>query len=140
MQPGLNPGLYVAAIAILLIVPYIFFFGVLTYRIVQKVRERFCNKEKGQGERRHLLSSGPSQQTSDNESIPSLVHAGGGDDDDDSVGGGWFREGLNDSAPYSKPSDHGDKGQGSEQDGAPLVSSVTVEVGPVHAQPRWIHN
>ncbi|MDA8002869.1 MAG: hypothetical protein MPL62_16420, partial [Alphaproteobacteria bacterium] len=76
VQPGLYPGLYVAAIAILLIVPYIFFFGVIAYRIVQKVRERFCNKGRGQGERRRLLGSGSSQQTSDNESIPTLVRAG----------------------------------------------------------------
>ena len=140
-QPELYPELYVAAIAILLIVPYIFFFGVIAYRIVQKVRERFCNKGRGQGERRRLLGSGSSQQTSDNESIPTLVRAGGGGDDDDFGGGsggdgGWFREGLNDSAPSSKPSDHGDEGQDSKQDGTPLVSSITVEVGPVHAQPR----
>ena len=139
VQPGLNPGLYVAAIAILLIVPYIFFFGVLAYRIVQKVKKRFCNKGRGQGERRHLLGSGPSQQTSVNESIPSLVHAGGVGHDDDGVGGGWFREGLNDSQSHLETySEDKDEGQGSEQDGTPLVSSVTVDVRPV--QPRWTHN
>ena len=87
------PGFYVVAVAILLILPYAFFFGVLVYRIVRKVQGRFCNKD---GEQRHLLSSSPSQQRR-RESTPSLVHACDNGDDDNVE---WLREGLFDSQSY----------------------------------------
>ena len=126
-QRGLPPGFYVVAIAILLILPYAFFFSVLVYRIVRKVQGRFCNKD---GEQRHLLGSSPSQQRR-RESIPSPVHACGNDDDDDDVE--WLREGLFDSQSYPEVSSD-DKGQKAAQSDIPLISSVTVEALPVQSR------
>ncbi len=89
---GLQPNFYVSAIAILLILPFVFFFGILVYRIVCKVQGRFCNKD---GEQRHLLGSSPwPSQQRHRESIPSLVHACSDYDDN---GSEWLREGLFDS-------------------------------------------
>ena len=129
-QPGLQPEYYVAAIAILLILPYAFFFGVLIYRIVSKVRGKLCNKD---GERQDLLGSSSSQRRHRDGSISYLVHAGGDDDGDE-----WLREGLIDSQLHPETSSDGKGRQCSKQDDTPLVSSVTVEALPVH--PRRIHN
>ena len=130
-QPGVHPDDYVVPIAILLILPYAFFFGVLVYRIVQKLRGKFCNKI---GEQQHLLhGSSPSQWTQKDESIPSLIHSGSDDDD----GNEWLREGFLDSESYPETPSDGE-GQGSKEDYTPLVSSVTVEAQPV--QPRKVLN